>query len=925
MGILSKLISCRLAILSLHLNNTSLKVSTLVLPPITFGVRKMSQKSITSFFKITPKKPVEIKQEKNEDQDITNNESSSNENSPNNTKTEKRSSKRPRLDSSGSESPSASASPQTNSGKKNKGKRQRIESSGSESEAQADSGAEIKILKSDNPPKTYNSPKSKKANIKKEVQSAKKKENKSPSPKKNKIAVKEEKSPKNVIGKTSPFLNSNATVKKERSPSPDVIKSTVLKNKEELKEEKDVKQNGLLDKDLEASKVNDEKCKILVAEVDYNPAKSKYHPIDDACWSKGQAVPYLALAKTLEAIEGTSARLKMVEILSNYFRSVIALTPEDLLPSIYMCLNQLAPAYHSLELGIAETYLMKAVGQSTGRSLAQVRAAARAAGDLAAAAAAARHTQRTLRAPPPLAARHVFAALQDVAAMTGQASVNKKIAKIQTLFVACRHCEAKYLIRSLEGKLRIGLAEQSVLQALAVATATTPPHPQGVTVLDASKGLSTEEFKARVDEHALIIKTTYCECPDYGRVVAALLQHGVPSLPLHCRLEPGTPLKPMLAHPTRGVHEIFDRFEGEQLTCEWKYDGERAQLHVPGDAAPRLHHAAVFSRNQENNTTKYPDVLRRLPSLLKPSVTSCVLDCEAVAYDVANKQILPFQVLSTRKRKDAREEDIKVQVCVFVFDLLYLNGRSLVREHLATRRQLLREHFNQVPGEWQFATSKDCSTMEEVQQFLDEAIRGSCEGLMVKMLTGDNSRYDIARRSHNWLKLKKDYLEGCGDSLDVVVIGGYHGKGKRAGVFGGFLLACYDPDTEEYQSLCKIGTGFSDDDLHKLSTALKEHVIDAPRNYYRFDAAHRPDVWLAAACVWEVRCADLSLSPAHRAARGRLHPDKGLSLRFPRFIRERDDKTPEQATSAQQIVEMYLSQDQVKNQAAKQTSHDDFY
>ncbi|XP_028179426.1 DNA ligase 1, partial [Ostrinia furnacalis] len=482
--------------------------------------------------------------------------------------------------------------------------------------------------------------------------------------------------------------------------------------------------------------------------------------------------------------------------------------------------------------------------------------------------------------------------------------------------------------RSLEGKLRIGLAEQSVLQALALATATTPPAPGGATVLDASRGLPSDEFKARVDAHALTIKSTYCACPNYDALIPALLQYGVAALPEHCKLTPGVPLKPMLAHPTRGVHEIFNRFENEQFTCEWKYDGERAQIHVPANedgTAPDLARAAIFSRNQEDNTSKYPDILRRLPGLLRENVTSCVLDCEAVAYDVAAKKILPFQVLSTRKRKDAREEDIQVQVCVFAFDLLLLNGRSLVAAPLAERRSLLREHCREVEGEWHFATSKDCSTMEEVQQFLDEAVANSCEGLMVKTLTGDHARYDIARRSHNWLKLKKDYLEGVGDTLDVVVIGGYRGRGKRAGAFGGFLLACYEPEQEVYQALCKIGTGFSDEDLQTLSKELEQHVIEAPRNYYSYDRSHEPDAWFAAALVWEVRCADLSLSPAHRAAIGLVDHDKGISLRFPRFVRVRTDKTPEQATSAQQVAAMYLAQDQIKNQAAKPANLDDFY
>ncbi|XP_045762405.1 DNA ligase 1 isoform X2 [Maniola jurtina] len=857
----------------------------------------MSQKSITSFFNITPK--AKVKKE-NKDEPIPSSDTpSSNETTPVNGNAKKM--KRSRSSSSDDEMKHETSPSPGSSGKKKKTKRQRIESWESEPGSPSQSSkehehTEVKLEKSEKP-KTYDSPKNKKSKAQTKKCDAEKKvkeEKKSPPAKK---------SPKKDA-KKSPAVNSYFTVKVE-------------------KKEGDSKSNGVEKENIENSDTTVKK----VAEVDYNPAKAKYHPIDDACWSKGQEIPYLALAKTLEAIEATSARLKMVEILSNYLRSVMALTPDDLLPSIYLCLNQLAPAYHSLELGIAETYLMKAVGQCTGRTLAQMRAAAHKSGDLGQVAEQARATQRMMFAPPPLTVRRVLAALREVAVMTGQASVNKKISKIQSLYVACRHSEARYLIRSLEGKLRIGLAEQSLLQALALACAATPPAGEGAGELNVAADMGADKFKARVDEYALIIKTTYCECPNYELIVPVLLQHGVRALPDHCRLTPGIPLKPMLAHPTKGVHEVFNRFENEVFTCEWKYDGERAQIHVPGDDAPRLGHAAVYSRNQENNTSKYPDVLKRLPSLLKDTVKSCVLDCEAVAYDTANKQILPFQVLSTRKRKDASEEDIKVQVCVFVFDLLYLNGRALVREPLEERRKLLREHFNEVEGSWQMAVGRDCGSEEEVQQFLEEAVKGSCEGLMVKALRGDHSRYDIARRSHNWLKLKKDYLDGVGDTIDAVIVGAYHGRGKRAGVYGGFLLACYDPASEHYQSLCKIGTGFSDEDLNTLSELLTQHVIDAPRNYYMFSPSHEPDVWLSAACVVEVRCADLSLSPAHRAAIGLLHPDKGVSLRFPRFIRIRDDKAPEQATSAQQVAQLYAAQDQVKNSSDKQKQRDfdDFY
>ncbi|XP_061444227.1 DNA ligase 1 [Rhineura floridana] len=653
--------------------------------------------------------------------------------------------------------------------------------------------------------------------------------------------------------------------------------------------------------------------------ADYNPAKDNYHPLNDACWGPGHRVPYLAVARTFERIEEESARLKIIETLSNLFRSVIALSPEDLLPCVYLCLNRLGPAYEGLELGIGKTILMKALAQATGRQLDQIKVEAAEKGDLGLVAESSRTTQGTMFAPPKLGAATVFGKLQAIGRMMGSSSMNKKIDIIKALFVACRHSEARYVARSLEGKLRIGLAEQSVLSALAQSASLTPPGQKfPPEVLDAGKGKSAEVRKAWLDERALIVKQAFCELPNYDTIVPVLLEHGVENLPQHCKITPGIPLKPMLAHPTKGIGEVLKRFEEAAFTCEYKYDGERAQIHILENG--EVH---IYSRNQENNTTKYPDIVSRIPKVKKSTVQSCILDAEAVAWDPDSKQIQPFQVLTTRKRKDVDATEIRVQVCVYAFDMLYLNGQSLVQKPLSQRRALLHDSFNEAEGQFLFATSMDTSNTDEIADFLEHSIKDSCEGLMVKTLEVD-ATYEIAKRSHNWLKLKKDYLEGVGDTLDLVVIGAYLGKGKRAGIYGGFLLACYDEESEEFQSICKIGTGFTDEDLEKLHTSLKDHVIPQPRPYYRWGGTAEPDHWLEAQHVWEVKCADLSISPVHKAASGLVDEEKGISLRFPRFLHIRDDKKPEEATASTQVAELYRKQQQIQNQQSVEKS-DDFY
>jgi DNA ligase-1 len=361
----------------------------------------------------------------------------------------------------------------------------------------------------------------------------------------------------------------------------------------------------------------------------------------------------------------------------------------------------------------------------------------------------------------------------------------------------------------------------------------------------------------------------------------------------------------MLAKPTKGISEVLDRFEGVAFTCEWKYDGERAQVHVTKDGTMK-----IFSRNSEDTSGKYPDVIQHVKAAAADGTESFVLDGEVVAYDTEKGVLLPFQILSTRARKGASVDDVKVKVIYAAFDVLYHNGESLLRKTLRERRDVLLSAFREVPHQFMFAKAHDGSSTEEISAFLEESVKGNCEGLMVKTLDSD-ATYEPSKRSLNWLKLKKDYMDGLTDSLDLVPVGAWHGKGKRTGVYGAYLLACYDEESEEWQTITKIGTGFSDEVLmtHTKFFEEKELVTEnQPMSVIAGEGTATPDVWFKPGVVWEVKAADLSVSPIYQAAIGKVHPSKGIALRFPRFMRIREDKDADDATNASQVAQMYRDQ-----------------
>lgn len=313
---------------------------------------------------------------------------------------------------------------------------------------------------------------------------------------------------------------------------------------------------------------------------------------------------------------------------------------------------------------------------------------------------------------------------------------------IKRMLTACKGIEAKFLIRSLESKLRIGLAEKTVLISLSKALLLHDENRED----SPDKDVPMDVLESAQQK----IRDAFCQVPNYEIVINSCLEHGIMNLDKYCTLRPGIPLKPMLAKPTKAINEVLDRFQGETFTSEYKYDGERAQVHLLNDGTMR-----IYSRNGENMTERYPEI--NITDFIQDLDTTknLILDCEAVAWDKDQGKILPFQVLSTRKRKDVELNDVKVKVCLFAFDILCYNDERLINKSLKERREYLTKVTKVVPGEFQYATQITTNNLDELQKFLDESVNHSCEGLMVKMLEGPESHYEPSKRSRNWLKLKK--------------------------------------------------------------------------------------------------------------------------------------------------------------------------
>ncbi|KAJ3571696.1 hypothetical protein NP233_g3582 [Leucocoprinus birnbaumii] len=713
-----------------------------------------------------------------------------------------------------------------------------------------------------------------------------------------------------------------------------------------------------------------EKGPLLFNALDIDPVS--YSPKQQPWLSNG--APYAFLAHCFSTLSQTRSRIAIVNTLTNCLHTIIVKHPESLLASLYLLSNSLAPPYAPVELGLGPSLISRAIQNVSGATPATLKRLYNTLGDPGDVAVAAKSNLRTLIPHPPLAISYVYDSLLKIAHSKGHGAAKQKEKIVEKLLLSATGEEVRYLTRTLCQNIRVGAVRTSMLTALARVAVLCRPSPNAPNcesdvqastslLLDAracpSSGKKKSLDPARVRLNTIfssaeaLMRGVFVRHPNYGDIVSALLEVGLIGLEERVPLSIGIPLHPTLGSPVRSLDEIYQRMEGEPFVAEFKYDGQRAQIHATVENG-KIVQFKIFSRHLEDMTTKYPDVEALISTILQrsPSVSSLIIDSEIVAVDPRTGSIRSFQELSNRAKKDVQLKDIHVSVCLYAFDIMYMNGEPLLQKTYRERRALLRAQFlPYTPDDLRAArfahveSIESCSGRDAVENFWWRSVESQTEGLMIKLLDNivvaeENGKestrkkplpatYEPDKRTAAWLKLKKDYVAGIGDSLDLVPIGAWYGNGRKVKWWSPILMGAYDETNGQIVAVCKCMSGFTDKFYQASSpyfayeTALNR-MQDLRDRYEPSEGAEatcsvrpiwegdfggfQPDVYFRPQEVWEIRGADITLSPVSVAARGLVSSVRGLSLRFPRFLKIREDKSIEQASTPQFLASIWKKQ-----------------
>ncbi|KAF8650388.1 hypothetical protein AX16_005196 [Volvariella volvacea WC 439] len=679
---------------------------------------------------------------------------------------------------------------------------------------------------------------------------------------------------------------------------------------------------------------------LAFASLDQDPIT---YDIDSQTWSTA-STPYSFLTHVFTTLSQTRSRITIANTLTNALRTILVRDRDSLISALYLLSNTLTPPYVETELGIGPSLLSQCIQQTSGLSSIALKRLYNRLGDPGDVAFEAKSKMRTLVPHPPLLVPSLYNSMLAMAGMKGPGMMKDKQRVITKLLVSSRGEETRYLVRTLSQNLRVGAVRTSILVALARAMVLTlfdsaetynTYHISShlLSTLRSSTCSKSELDQAKAQLNAVfaraerLLKRVYARHPCYDDIVEALLRGGLDGLESRVPLEIGIPLHPTLGSPARSLDEIYDVLGDRPFSTEFKYDGQRAQIHGQrrGDGSATV---KIFSRHLEDMTAKYPDVVALMEHLLEvaPQSSSFIIDSEIVAIDPVTERLKSFQELSNRARKVAQLEEVRIVVGVFAFDIMYLDGEALVGRPFRDRRTLLRTRFPPLRTDdmsiARFRHVESCESKcgrDVIMKFWERAVESSCEGLMIKLLYNDNdcvegtpkkgnprrkplpATYEPDKRTAAWLKLKKDYVEGLGDSLDLVPIGAWYGNGRKVKWWSPILLGVWDPDIEKFVAVCKCMSGFTDTFYKALMDRyplVDGSVTCSERPVWDCDTGgYQPDVYFKPQEVWEIRGADVTISPTSAAARGIGADGRGLSVRFPRYIKTRSDKSIGQAST----------------------------
>lgn len=644
-------------------------------------------------------------------------------------------------------------------------------------------------------------------------------------------------------------------------------------------------------------------------------------------------------------MEETRSRL----LLTDHLVSLLRETQCEIIDKvIYLIQGKLGPSYEGIELGLAEKMAIRALAQSSGKSVTDILAVYRSKGDVGDTAREAMKTrnQNTLFSQEMTVDR-VFSTLYKIAKTTGSGSQEMKLRLVSSLLNETTPREARYIMKFLMGTLRLGIADFTVLDSLSIAFTNDKSNRS-------------------------LLENAYNVSGDLGMVAKELACNGIESV-RSIQITLFKPIRPMLAERASSIEEGLNRMEGV-AGAEYKLDGERVQIHKGKDHHRGKVKAAIadgarvelFSRRLENITSHYPDVVQAIRKM--DSLKEVILEGEIVAVDASTSEYLPFQELMHRRRKYGVEEAMQsYPVIVNIFDVLYNDAKSVTGYPYRKRRRILselveigdlsdddgasRDKASSNPKEKRASkrrgdrdggklgpsagrashglervrvtdsiqySSDDTTTKKiqlitqimssdekEIQGFMDSAIEAGCEGIMLKHR---ESVYRAGSREYLWIKVKREYRSELADTLDLVIVGALYGRGRRVGKYGALLLAAYDEHQDLFRSVSKVGTGFTDQHLESFYNTLESLRIGhkSPRVDTRMD---QMDVWFEPKIVIEVIASEITLSPSHTAGLNSIREGYGLALRFPKFTGKiRDDKGPEDATSVQELIEVFKQQ-----------------